>query len=69
MNYIVRRTFHDLYCLYSLSQAILKLIKSKCPRTHFVTLIEIGLTVYLITGNPGHIGNMDSVTLYHPLVR
>ena len=38
-------------CLYSSSQAILKL--SQSARGHFVTLTEIG--IHLITCNPGHI--------------
>ena len=34
----LRRTVRDLHCLYSSSQAILKLIQS--VRTHFVTVTE-----------------------------
>ena len=42
-------TLHDFYCLYSLSQAILKL--SLSARGHFVTLIENNM--HLISCNPG----------------
>ena len=45
------RTLHDLYSLYSSSQAILKL--SQSVRGHFVTLIEV--CTLLITYNLGHI--------------
>ena len=48
---IIRRTLHDLPCLYSSSQEILQL--SQSAKGHFVTLIEVGL--HLITCNPGHI--------------
>ena len=47
---IIRRKLHDLLCLYSSSQAILKL--SQSARGHFMTLIESG--VHYITCNPGH---------------
>ena len=48
---IIRRTLHDLPCLYSSSQEILLL--SQSAKGHFVTLIKVGL--HLITCNPGHI--------------
>ena len=38
---IISRTLHDLPCLYSSSEAMLKL--SQSARGHFVTLIEVGV--------------------------
>lgn len=53
----VRETLQNVYCLLSLSQAILKLNHSTSARGHLVMLIEYSMR--LTSCSPGHIGSFS----------